>query len=370
MLRSPAFRARPGGPLTRPRPGGPRAGGLRLASVAVSLLLAGPSAAARPPAWTPRLVIQYLPASDRSQFGAVLVEGGAAWFLGGSNVSAPGPQRPEAVYFGGGSWHRPPLPPGLGSWIASASATSPRDVWAVTHGGAVLRWDGSAWRTVPGGGWARGAQFTGVVALGPRDVWAFGAPGRHPGAGTWHWNGAGWSRAGGAAAGLAQASAASRSDIWAIAYPRSERSALARWDGTAWRRVRPRALAGFRYSSVLALGPASVWVAGTAAGGPELAHYDGRSWAALAMPGTVPATGMCRDGRGGLWVIANTGRSPSAVRHRSASGRWSSALVSSSAVNEVLACAWVPGTTAAWGAGRAAPLPGATGTAAAAYRTG
>lgn len=331
-------------------------------SVALSALLLA-SAAAR--IWTPKLVVQYGSFSHHSQYGAVVVERGQVWFFGGSNVAGPG--IPEIAYRKNGHWQpSPALPSGLRSWIVAASATSAADIWTVTFlGGSVIRWDGTSWQRVTRGGWAAGSQFTGILALSPTNVWLFGAAGAQPGAGTWHWSGSTWSRAGGAAAGLAQASAASRTDLWAVGSRQ-----LAHFTGTSWRLVRPAALAGFRYRQVLAFSPDNVWVAGMLSGTPQLGHFDGHSWTALPVPGQAAATAMCRDGSGGLWVIANSARTPSGVLHRSAAGRWTFARVGATAKDQVLACAWVPGTTAAWGAGKAAPPPGASGTAAAAYGTG
>jgi hypothetical protein len=210
--------------------------------------------------------------------------------------------------------------------------------------------------------------------VGPSNVWLFGSSGAGlVGAGTWHLTPTGWQQAGGAAADLTRASAAGPDDIWAIGGAQGSMRELAHFDGSAWRHVRPAALSGFRYSHVLTLTRSNVWVAGTVAGTPMLGHFDGHRWTAVSMPSsaTVAATGMCRDGRGGLWVIANAGTSPSVVYHRSASGTWSRRVqVSGNATNEILACASVPGRRAAWGAGKAAPRPGASGTAAAAYGTG
>ena len=120
-------------------------------------------------------------------------------------------------------------------------------------------------------------------------------------------------------------------------------------------------------SRVLALAPRSVWVTGSLAGRPALGHFDGHGWTAVAMPGQVAATGLCRDGRGCLWVIANTGTAPSRVLHRSSSGTWTTASVSSRPADRVLACGLVPGTTVAWGAGQSSAPQGS---AAAAYRHG
>jgi len=352
---------------------------LAAAALALAVTAAGPvprpiaAANAGTATWQLRLAIQYVPTTNRSEYRAVLAEPGVTWFFGGSNVG--GSSRPEIERLSNGHPVKAHLPPGPHSWITAVSATSRRDIWAVTYaGGSVLRWQqGSGWSTVPRGTWRPGTRFTGIIAIGPRDVWVFGTTSVHfIGAGTWHFTGTAWSRATGPGAGLFQASVAAPGDIWGIGVEHpginvSRNLALLHFAGSGWRRVSPAALAGFVYSHVLALGPHDVWVAGSVAGRPELGHFDGSRWTALHMPGSVAATGMCRDGSGGLWVVANTGTSPSVMRHRSARGAWTTSVVSSSPADQILACALEPGTTRAWGAGKAAAPQGS---AAAGYRYG
>jgi hypothetical protein len=345
------------------------AGWLLAAMVAIPAITAAdqPSQASFPP-WSLKLAIHYLPPpTNRSQYGVVLAWGDQAWFLGGTNVTGPG--KPKAERIRNGLPQSTVLPPGAHSWIVAASAPAPTNIWAVTYlGGSVLNWNGSAWTTEPRGAWKTGTRFTGITALSKTNVWVFGTSGRlHPGAGTWHFNGKAWRRAKGAASGIFQASAASRFDIWAIGNAGRSLNALFQFSGSAWRRTRPQALAGFTYSHVLALSRSDVWVAGKVAGVPKLGHFDGHGWRELRVPGKTAATGMCRDGRRGMWVVANSGTAPSVVLDRSANGTWTRVKVSQNVANKVLACALVPGTLRAWGAGTAvAP----SGSAAAAYRTG
>ena len=320
------------------------------------------------PPWSLKLAIHYLPpATNRSQYDIVLAWPGQAWFLGGTNVAGPG--KPKAERITNGVPESTGLPSGAHSWITAASAPARNDIWAVTFlGGSVLNWNGSAWQTEPRGGWKDGTRFTGITAISATDVWLFGTAGRlHQGAGTWHFTGTAWKRVTGAAGGIFRASAAGRSDIWGIGNAGHAFNALFHFGGSTWRRSQPQALVGFTYSHVLALSRSNVWVAGTVAGVPKLGHFDGHGWKRLRMPGTASATGMCRDGRGGLWVIANAGTGPSVVRNRSANGTWTKAKVSQTGADRVLACALVPGTVRAWGAGMAAAPQGR---AAAAYRTG
>jgi hypothetical protein len=79
------------------------------------------------------------------------------------------------------------------------SVVGRQDAWAIQlprFGAAVwmgpsslLHWDGSAWSLVALGELAAGEYPTGVVALGPSDVWTATTSGD-----ALHWNGSAWSR--------------------------------------------------------------------------------------------------------------------------------------------------------------------------------
>jgi hypothetical protein len=346
-----------------------------IAVLAAAALGIGPASAASPAShWTLRLAIQYLPpASNDSQYDAVVIESGKVWLLGGSDVGGHG--KPEVEQVSNGVPSQVPLPAGPHSWITAASGLAKNDIWAATYlGGSVLHWDGKSWVTEPRGGWKTGTRFTGITAVSPTSAWVFGTTGQHrEGAGTWHFDGTKWTKLKGIGGGIYQASAVSATDVWAVANSKGEdggggvNDTVAHFTGTRWQAVRPAALAGFRFTAVLALSASNVWVAGSAGGKPMLGHFDGHHWTALRVPGTVAATTMCPDGQHGIWVVANSGFAPAAVLHRSASGKWTNAVVSSNLANRVLACALVPNTARVWGAGKAAAPHGS---AAAGYRYG
>jgi hypothetical protein len=328
-------------------------------------------AAAPRQGWTLKLAVQYLPpSSNHSQYTTVLVAGRTVWFFGGSTFAGRAVRGvPEVEQRTNGKWHSSTLPTGLHSWITGASAVAPGNIWALTYlGGKVLHWNGVTWSVKPKGRWDTRARFTGIVALGRDNVWLFGTSGgHHAGAGTWHLSGTKWTETRGATSHITRASATSPHDMWGIGDIGGTNNALLRFTGNSWVHKTPSSLAGFTYSSVLVLGPSDVWVSGTVDGTPELAHYNGHGWTPIVMPSLVPAMGMCRDGRGGLWVIANPGFGSSFVLDLSAEGAWTSVPVSSTSADEVLACARLPGRTATWGAGKASAP---TGTAAAAYGFG
>jgi hypothetical protein len=312
------------------------------------------------------------PPTSRSEYTNVVVEGRTGWFFGGSDFDGShfvGQGRPVVEERSKGRWRTSTLPSRLHSWISAASGVSANDIWAVTYlGGDVLHWNGSDWAHVRKGGWNVKAQFTGITAFSPHNVWLFGAKGLyHRGAGTWHLSGTTWAKVGGMAADIYSASAVSSTDMWAFGGIGGSHNALLRYRDGVWVHETPANLAGFTYSYVLALGRSDVWVAGNVFGSPELGHYDGHGWFAFAIPALVSVSGMCRDGRGGLWLIANSGTGPSYVIERSATGGYTTVGVGGTSASQVLACALLPHTTSAWGAGKA---PAPNGSAAAVYGYG
>lgn len=279
-----------------------------------------------------------------------------AWAFGGAG--APGgltTGRPVAARWNGKRWQVAALPAGLTGTIAWASASSPRNVWAVVGlGEDVLHYNGSRWyvaKRFPGTG-----ELTGVTALSPTDVWLFGAPGFEAGLGTWHFDGHTWMHVvSGAATGIDTASALSRHNIWAIGSSRAPQDSIVHYTGTRWHRVRAKALAGAAFNDILALSPANVWVVGAHSGGEPphlLVHFNGKSWRRVSMPGNTRPIRIVSDGQGGFWVLAYpAGVGPEALLHRSRSGSWTRQSFSPVAGASISGLTLIPGTTALWGAG-------------------
>jgi hypothetical protein len=318
------------------------------------------AAAARRTGWRIVLARHFGSAGSRNGYDAVLGHRSDAWFFGGTNLGGSG-SLPVIEHRVDGTWHRAKLPGGLHSWIAAASAASPKNIWAVSHfGGYVLNWNALGWQKVPAGGWARGTLFTGIDAVTRKDVWVFGSGGgKQPGAGTWHLTvQAGvptWTRAGGIAGDIYQAGDLSPSSIWAIGGIKGNQNAVLYYNGTSWRHVTARALVGMRLTFVLAEAANSVWLAGSAKQHgrlrPKLAHWNGKRWVRIAVPDGPAPTWIAADGHGGIWAIANSGRGPSSLLRRASSGKWVRVRISSIPANQVNALARVPGTTSLWGGG-------------------
>lgn len=351
--------------------------GLMAAVAALAFALpaqAAPHPAAARPAWHVAFRHQY-----EQAFGGyltVVAPGkGDAWALGGAGAGGGlTTGTPVAAHLSGGKWRAAALPAGLSGTIAWASASSPRDVWAIVGlGEDVVHFNGSHWyvaRRFPST-----AELTGVTALSPADVWLFGAPGFEQGLGTWHFDGRTWTHVvSGAATGIDTASALSPRDIWAIGSARSPQDSVVHYNGKRWQRVRAPALAGASFNDILALSPASVWVVGDHPGGQAphlLLHFNGKSWSRVRMPGNGRALRIASDGAGGFWVLTNpyppAAGNRETLLHRSRSGTWTGSSFSPAAGAGLSGLTVIPGSAALWGAGEIATK---TGTEAAVYARG
>ncbi len=307
------------------------------------------------PAWPLARESHYGPAKNDSGYVAVLAHRHEAWFFGGTNLARTG--RPVVERWINGGWRRPVLPAGLTSWIAAASAASAKNVWAVSHlGGYVLNWASGTWAQAPGWTARPGRQLTGVTAITKNNVWVFGASsGTNAGAGTWHYAGGTWARVTGIAGHLYTASDLGAKSIWAIGGIGGSRNAVEHYDGAGWSQVAAKALRRMRFTAVLALTPGSVWVAGRARQHgrlrPKLAHFSGRHWVRIAVPGRAIPSRISSDGHGGLWVVTNSAKG-SWVRHRSLHGRWRSTRIGTSPATQISAIAHIAGTSSLWAGGR------------------
>ena len=292
--------------------------------------------AASAPGWRTTVTRHYGAPADASGFSAVIAPSRTeAWAFGGTNPGDGG--TPVALRWNGETWRPWPLPAGLAGFIGDASASSAANIWAVSYaGGYVVRWDGRRWLVAKR--WHRHAVLSGVTALSPADVWAFGTTARGmPGLGTWHFNGLSWARPAGLAQEIYRASAVTPADIWAVAATR-EGGFLEHYDGRSWQRAgaaRP-ALAGLTLDAVLALPGGGVWAAGnqrrTRGGeGPlVIVHFDGHRWTRTVTGWQADTARLAPDGAGGLWITADdagTGTGGSLVGHLPRTGARSWARV-------------------------------------------
>jgi hypothetical protein len=177
----------------------------------------------------------------------------AALLVAGLTVAAPASATTGSRCAG---WAVVPGHAPAGSALSAVAATSAKDAWAVGSrdvGGAyqtlIEHWNGRAWSVVaspsPASGYHTTNALAAVVAIGPRNAWAFG----------WyekrstsfrtlieHWNGVRWSKVRSPDSGtgenaLGAAAARSATDIWTVGYrnnPGRRRTLTEHWNGTRW----------------------------------------------------------------------------------------------------------------------------------------
>jgi len=296
-----------------------------------------------------------------------------AWALGGTDLSEATAGAPVAEQWNGTGWQAATLPSGLTSEIDAASAPGPKDIWAVSHiGGYVLHWNGTEWSVAKT--WPESPfnpeQLTGVTAISPSDVWVFGAPGENAGLGTWHLQRTTWSQVTGTGAGIAEASALSATNIWAVSSTSTSAQAdtILNYDGSSWQQV--TSLPSLDLTGIVALSATNIWASAQQAypaTGSVLVHYDGQSWQQIAVPWTLNVTGIATDGQGGLWLPAEQVSSGHwYTLHLSGTGTWSRKLLTT-APGEVGSLARIPGSRSVWAVGA---TPGSTGSDATVWARG
>jgi hypothetical protein len=266
--------------------------------------------AAAPSGWRIAVSLHYGRLENASGYSAIVAPARSdAWAFGGTNPG--GRSQPAALQWNGTRWRFSPLPRGLSSFIGDASAPSGRDIWAVSYfGGYVLHWNGTRWSVAKR--WRHHDVLTGVTALGPANVWAFGTTTAGvSGMGAWHFDGRSWARVRGQGREIYRASAVSARDIWAVAATRRG-GFVEHYNGHSWRRVRTRgALNGASLDDVIALSRHDVWLVGNlrarrGEGRLVVAHFDGRRWTITLTPWHGDTGRLASDGSGGVWITADT----------------------------------------------------------------
>lgn len=207
-----------------------------------------------------------------------------------------------------------PDPDTTGVAFGDVAAPSPSDAWSVgmfyraakgtvpgsvSTGVAIQRWDGTRWRIVPNPASSQPhTVLVSVRAVSRNDVWAVGQ--QVNAADTIvplieHWDGTRWSvvpaATGTTPAALYGVSADAAGDAWAVGAQTNDAGVavplVERWDGHAWRAV--SGLPDFgnaKLSDVFATGPYDVWaIPVTPNGTTEFAHWDGRAWTSVPLPG-------------------------------------------------------------------------------------
>jgi hypothetical protein len=209
-----------------------------------------------------------------------------------------------------GDWEPVPMPSAAGHGLASVSASSANDAWAVWK--AVYHWNGSAWSpvTTPGLvspdplGYAD-TLLSAVAAVTPNHAWIVGNASflGTPQTLVERWDGTTWSVvpspviAGGS--GFDAVAARDENDAWAVGYragglPQFAATSVtltAHWDGSSWSAVPSPNVSNrsHRLEDVTMIATDDVWAVGYSRNLTELyktliLHWDGSSWSITPSP--------------------------------------------------------------------------------------
>lgn len=356
-----------------------------LVCASVLALSAGaiPAQAAGPPGWRVAAILTI--AHKSLQFDSVAADSpGDAWAVGEAEGSGSQVPTELAVYrWRGIKWSRVPLPGallktlGTGSPHAVVGASAPGNVWIFDDLGHWVHWNGRKWSV--GGLPATDSPSSppGIDAdlvLGRDDVWAFGFGLRGSVtsvAYAAHFNGRRWRETPiPGSTGIGAASAAARTDIWAVTD-----GAVVRWNGHRWGRVAlaRRIAPGLVLDTIVARSDRNVWVAGSAAnrrGGNSAAaaHWNGTAWKTLLLgrPSTQTSTlaSMVRDGQGGIWALSVPDLGSWQPWHFTG-GRWRRVAARIASPGQVTGfasgLALIPGSESVWGVGGRGGFPAEKG---------
>jgi hypothetical protein len=252
--------------------------------------------------------------------GAMLLVGSPAQAFGWTTVASPSEVPADNYLYG-------------------ADSSGATNVWAVgvaypPTGGSIhslaLRYDGTAWRTVPRTGLPGDDTLRGVDAVATGDVWAVGE--HRAGIGRYdtlaaHWNGTTWTREStpnGNPNGMnnVYGVAAAGGTVWAVGTYVDPGSALNRRKlilqrtSGSWRVA--TAPVRTTYESLVAVdatGPADAWAVGSATSdiqssppAPLALHWNGTAWVSMTLPAPAGTalTGVDARTPSDVWAVGST----------------------------------------------------------------
>ena len=178
--------------------------------------------------------------------------------------------------------------------LSSVDGTSANDIWAVGYSmqqnapasqtqTLTIHWDGNTWSVVPSGG-AFFNQLASVSAVSSNDVWAVGSNELYTIA--IHWNGTSWSEVllpdiANNLIYLYEVDAISSNDVWAVGYYESLTAGgdvplMLHWDGVLWSEVeRDRSTGPVYLTTVAGVSSTDVWASGyNYTDGLSFLHYS------------------------------------------------------------------------------------------------
>lgn len=298
----------------------------------------------------------------------------------------------------GSSWSNLPWPQSLHHFdqainIANAmGASSASDLWileATTGNSGVIRWNGHSWGVSKLPSWAIRINGSGnydvvPVVAGPRDGWLFSLgylAGKTPTYAAREIGGK-WFKVNLGAVPVGGVVAYGANDIWLTVtkgdmQPAHPKYFFMHWNGSTWSAQPAPAVSVPHHGSafitvVAASGTSDIWARVEAQdnGGmfsQRLLHWNGKSWTRVGLPSGIQPVGVfAKDGRGGLWVAAQSGVAPTPryFLHYSG-GRWTKVAIpvtkADRPVEEVSELVQVPGTTTMLAGGTLGTGPGNIG---------
>ena len=279
-----------------------------------------------------------------SFFGIDALSATNAWAVGYSNARN-GNDYTLIEHLSGGRWHivKSPNPGVYGNELASVSAVSANDIWAVGYYGPpktlVVRWRGGGWKKVGSKDPANGAGdvLLGVSAVSSTNAWAVGytVTASGPQVLIEHWNGGSWQVQQGVNPSnvdneLMGVTAVTANDVWAVGSSTDgsgDHPLLEHYDGNMWTQVAGAALTGQgSLAAVSAAASGDVWAVGSMGGGSTktlIEHWDGAAWTRFPSPspsGSENALlGVGARGPGDAWAV---GYSNTSSGHKSLVEHW------------------------------------------------
>lgn len=209
-----------------------------------------------------------------------------------------------------GSWNPVAMPGAAGHGLASVSASSASDMWAVWK--AIYHWNGTSWSLVPAPGLGNpdplgyaDTAFSAVAAVAPGNAWIVGYTSflGTPQTLVEHWDGSKWSVipspsiTGGS--GFDAVDALNANDAWAVGFragglPEFQATTVtltAHWNGSSWTAVPSPNISNrtHRLEDVAAIASNDVWAVGYYRNLTELyktliLHWNGSSWSITPSP--------------------------------------------------------------------------------------
>ena len=234
-----------------------------------------------------------------------------------------------------GAWNPVPLPGATGKGLASVSASSATDVWAVWKG--VFHWNGSAWSQSPAWGLVNedplgyaDTTLAAVVAVAPGDAWIVGNRAflGVPQTLAQRWNGSTWnvlpSPVINGGSGFDAVDALNANDAWAVGvragglpdFQATSVTLTAHWNGSNWIAVPSPNISNrsHRLEDVEMIASNDVWAVGYSRNMTELyktliLHWDGSNWSITPSPNFPGAEnflyGVSANAANDVWAVGD-----------------------------------------------------------------